>query len=426
MDQNTVSASNDGQTGLEGGLQQMKLQDCAYFLRTGSCDFGSKCRYNHPTVEKMQAALPYNSIQELPERPGQMECQFFIKTGTCKFGPACWYHHPRQNNGLDGGGDGQVKLNFLGLPLRPGEKDCAYYVQTGSCKYGGKCRFHHPQPTTTESVMPSPNSSMNSLNRVAPMPYQDPVPAWPVARAPFMPSAMTMPRPPNFAPILVSSPQPIPLTGPIPYKHQGHTSQMPPDDRGAQSAPRGITCGYSQEHLTTAAGVKGFNSPIAIPKATFSHGQTIFPERPGQPDCHHYMKTGDCKFGMNCKYHHPKDRAMSVPSGLNPMGLPLRPGKPTCPYYSRHGICKFGPVCKFDHPVNIPPYSPPYSPSMSSLNEIPVAPFVPESASISPGSTSSNGQHSALKMDKAQKSTSDKPNVQLAGNGNTQDCNSFD
>lgn len=52
----------------------------------------------------------------------------------------------------------------------------------------------------------------------------------------------------------------------------------------------------------------------------------VFPERPGQPECQFYMKTGDCKFGAVCKFHHPKERLLPVPDCLlSPIGLPLRP-----------------------------------------------------------------------------------------------------
>lgn len=51
-----------------------------------------------------------------------------------------------------------------------------------------------------------------------------------------------------------------------------------------------------------------------------------FPERPGQPDCSYFLKTGDCKFKSNCKYHHPKNCiSRSLPCALNDKGLPLRP-----------------------------------------------------------------------------------------------------
>jgi hypothetical protein len=79
-----------------------------------------------------------------------------------------------------------------------------------------------------------------------------------------------------------------------------------------------------------------------------------FPERPDQPECSYYVKTGDCKFKNKCKYHHPRNRlAKHTPSTFNDKGLPLRPDQNMCTHYSRYGICKFGPACRFDH--SIPP-----------------------------------------------------------------------
>jgi hypothetical protein len=40
----------------------------------------------------------------------------------------------------------------------------------------------------------------------------------------------------------------------------------------------------------------------------------------------YYLKTGTCKFGATCKYHHPRDQAGSTGRvQLNVLGLPLRP-----------------------------------------------------------------------------------------------------
>jgi hypothetical protein len=51
-----------------------------------------------------------------------------------------------------------------------------------------------------------------------------------------------------------------------------------------------------------------------------------FPERPGQPDCAHYLKTGDCSFGAACRYNHPKESNEQLSACmLSEMGLPLRP-----------------------------------------------------------------------------------------------------
>ncbi|KAH7331790.1 hypothetical protein KP509_20G050900 [Ceratopteris richardii] len=72
----------------------------------------------------------------------------------------------------------------------------------------------------------------------------------------------------------------------------------------------------------------------------------------GQPDCQFYMKTGTCKYGAQCKYHHPHSQPGSArgPPLFNSVGLPLRPGEKECVFYLRTGLCKFGVACKFHHP----------------------------------------------------------------------------
>lgn len=43
----------------------------------------------------------------------------------------------------------------------------------------------------------------------------------------------------------------------------------------------------------------------------------------------YFMKTGTCKFGASCKYHHPRQGGGSVsPVALNYYGYPLRPVTP--------------------------------------------------------------------------------------------------
>lgn len=64
--------------------------------------------------------------------------------------------------------------------------------------------------------------------------------------------------------------------------------------------------------------------PSSADPSSSNQNQQSFPERPGEPQCQYYMRTGDCKFGSSCRYHHPRDRV--VPSTvLSPSGLPLRP-----------------------------------------------------------------------------------------------------
>lgn len=62
-------------------------------------------------------------------------------------------------------------------------------------------------------------------------------------------------------------------------------------------------------------------------------------------------------------------------------------GVTPCTFYLQNGHCKFGSTCKFDHPVGTMRYSP----SASSLIDIPVAPYPVGSllATLAPSSTSS-------------------------------------
>ncbi|CAH2051809.1 unnamed protein product [Thlaspi arvense] len=75
--------------------------DCAYYMRTGVCGFGNRCRYNHPLDCATIFALMYvEAFRRLhPERIGEPPCQFYLKTGTCKFGESCKFHHPKNAAG---------------------------------------------------------------------------------------------------------------------------------------------------------------------------------------------------------------------------------------------------------------------------------------------------------------------------------------
>jgi hypothetical protein len=48
--------------------------DCAYYIRTGLCRFGSTCRFNHPHDRKLVIATA-RIKGEYPERIGQPECE---------------------------------------------------------------------------------------------------------------------------------------------------------------------------------------------------------------------------------------------------------------------------------------------------------------------------------------------------------------
>lgn len=84
-----------------------------------------------------------------------------------------------------------------------------------------------------------------------------------------------------------------------------------------EALPGSIHAAYNTYAPGSAAA--GFPSAIQASK------ESGFPERPGQLDCQYYLKTGDCKYGMTCRFNHPKDRASALPNcTLSPLGLPLR------------------------------------------------------------------------------------------------------
>ncbi|XP_044480610.1 zinc finger CCCH domain-containing protein 37-like isoform X2 [Mangifera indica] len=80
-----------------------------------------------------------NSIY--PQRPGQTECDYYMKTGECKYGERCKFNHPIDRtaptlSATKQSSQENVKLTLAGLPRR----------ETGTCKYGATCKFDHPPP----------------------------------------------------------------------------------------------------------------------------------------------------------------------------------------------------------------------------------------------------------------------------------------
>ncbi|XP_019100682.1 PREDICTED: zinc finger CCCH domain-containing protein 32 isoform X2 [Camelina sativa] len=170
-----------------------------------------------------------------------------------------------------------------------------------------------------------------------------------------------------YGPMLLT-PGVVPIPGWSPYSAPVSPALSP----GAQHAV-GATSLYGVTQLSsTSPSLPGVYPSLSSPTGVIQKEQAAFPERPGEPECQYYLKTGDCKFGTSCKFHHPRDR---VPPRANcilsPIGLPLRPGVQRCTFYVQNGFCKFGSTCKFDHPMGTIRYNP----SASSLADAPVAPY---------------------------------------------------
>lgn len=302
--------------------------DCIYYLRTGSCGYGSTCRFNHP----LNAPKSVQSKGELPQRAGQPDCGFYLKTGTCKYGASCKFHHPNDRVTAE-----PAPLNFLGLPIRKDTKCCPHYMRTNTCKFGVGCKFNHPQSSPAESglTVPPGASAYGAMNSsVYPsdgMPYANGLSTWLLPRSPYL-LGPRVPSPPAYAPIVIPSSQGV-MTA---HGWSTCVGTMAPTNIYATS----IYNTKDQEAL-------GMNVPYN------SSGKMLgLPERPDQPECRYFMSNGSCKYGFDCKYHHPKERIAELPMySLGYHGLPLRPGEAMCSHFRMHGVCKYGAACKFDHPI---------------------------------------------------------------------------
>ncbi|KAK1422366.1 hypothetical protein QVD17_25442 [Tagetes erecta] len=322
--------------------------DCSFYTRTGTCKFGSSCRFNHPLRRKNQPAKetkkqkeenverrsPIECKQppsaketkkqkeENVERRGKIECKHHASSAGCKYGKACKFNHGRRKTVKTP----VVEYNFVGLPIRPGEKECPYYMRRGSCKYGPSCRFNHPDPTAVGD-----GDAPTSYGNDGPLPLQHP----PQPNIPNMPS-WSAPRPPeptaSFVPMMYPPTQNIPSPS--------------PDWNGYQApAPVPTHLYPSSEQGLPIPPAFFLNNPPANANLPTHYQQPMlvseYPERPGQPDCSYFMKTGDCKYRATCKFNHPQSRTTRTSRDHN-----------ICTYFSRHGTCKYGSACEYDHPVN--------------------------------------------------------------------------
>lgn len=288
--------------------------DCIYYLRTGKCGYGSRCRFNHPPY----SIQGHQNSGVLPEREGKPECRHYMRTGICKFGSACRYHHPQDRQNSD-----PLLLNIWGFPMRKDEKPCPYYMRTSMCKFGVMCKFDHPQPV----------SSANGLPVTGPTAYGSSTLAFVTSSSiPYIGGVSDLPIPKTNSIINPSV--------------QGSQSYMPLYLSPFQ--------GWST-YMGTMGGASMLNDLAdqtfdgQIPLLSASSHQ---PDRPDRPECHDFVNTGSCKYGADCKYNHPRNKVAPTTSNLlGPLGLPLRPGQAVCSYYTLHGLCRYGPTCKYDHPL---------------------------------------------------------------------------
>ncbi|KAG6432155.1 hypothetical protein SASPL_103729 [Salvia splendens] len=392
-------AAPGGETGLEEPMWQLGLgggpeayperpdePNCIYYLRTAFCGYGDRCRFNHPRDRGKSGRIGAYVMFDEDHRC----CDYEIEILKSRQWELLELVEVSTRNVL---ANQSVSWTYQLL----GEKECSYYVKTGQCKFGVTCKFHHPQLAGIPMPAPGPGSFTASAAMPTPAMYPTgPSPShqssqqygviqgnWQVARPSMLHGSYV---PGSYGP-MIFPPGVVPVPGWTPYSAPVSPAASPSTQ---QTIGAGPVYGITQLSPSAAAYTGPYLSitSSAGPSSSIQKEQA-FPERPGQPECQYYLRNGDCKFGATCKYHHPPEWSASRANYiLSPMGLPLRPGAPLCSHYAQNGVCKFGPSCKFDHPMR----SLSYSPSASSLTDMPVAPYPVGStiAILAPSSSSSD------------------------------------
>lgn len=335
--------------------QRLGEKDCAHYMLTRTCKFGESCKFDHPIWVPEGGIPDWKEVplavtnEAPPERPGEPDCPYFIKTQKCKFGPRCKFNHPKERIAPLGVAENADPSQ---LPQRPSEPPCAFYTKTGNCKFGASCKFHHPK----DIVIPV-SGQVNGTGNEEAFKSGSVMPVQPIAAPASLHNSKGLPVRPGE----VDCPFYL-KTGSCKY---GATCRYNHPDIYATNPPAGAAA-----FATTPAAHLNFGvvNPAAsmvqsidprLNQSTLGLGPGIYPQRPGQIECDFYMKSGECKFGERCKFHHPINRFAPTQLAkesqqenvkLTLAGLPRREGAVHCPYYMKTGACKYGATCKFDHP----------------------------------------------------------------------------
>lgn len=119
---------------------------------------------------------PSYNEEGLPIRTGMQKCGFFLRSGVCNYGPTCRFDHPAGLGGIMAGGSsfghfplmvGGPTTTEAGLARRPGKEQCPFLARTNSCPFGPECRFDHmPGMKTDDSaaVRPAPRPPPKPAN----------------------------------------------------------------------------------------------------------------------------------------------------------------------------------------------------------------------------------------------------------------------
>ncbi|KAM1604527.1 hypothetical protein ACFX15_030628 [Malus domestica] len=219
-------------------------------------------------------------------------------------------------------------------PERPVVPNCVYDMRTGFCGYGGRCRYNHPRDRAAPAGTTIPASAPQFYPSVqSPVPLAEQYGGASTSLRVARPSLLTGSYVQGtYGPVLIPPPGVVPIQGWSPYS----APLSPVPSPGAQPTV-GATSLYGVTQLSSPT--HGLASPYtSIPSSvgpsSSNLSEQVFPGRPGELECQYYLKTGDCKYGPSCRYHHPRDQTIPrITCLLSPMGLPLCPVCKVVLYY---------------------------------------------------------------------------------------------
>ncbi|PRQ30275.1 putative transcription factor C3H family [Rosa chinensis] len=369
------------------------------------------CKFDHPIWVPDGGIPDWKEVplvapsESLPERPGAPDCPYFLKTQRCKFGLRCKFNHPKDKLATACASENG---DVYALPETPrGLLNLHFYLKTGQCKYGATCKFNHPKdmiPSATQenksgetetdlktegsevAVKPLVGVGITANTQITlELSKHDAPLIWRSAIVEGLPASWAEERLARGSAASWAEESLAVLTG---GEESSEEAGCPEGEADCPfylktgSCKYGATCQYNHpdrydinppvaaiSYPLSAPSVAGFNMGVANPAAftnqtlaqpTLGASPTVYPQRFGQAECEYYMKTGECKYGAQCRFHHPIDRPAVALSTTKPSqqenvkltlaGLPRREGAVIRVYYLKTGTCKYGATCRFDHP----------------------------------------------------------------------------
>ncbi|KAH0466566.1 hypothetical protein IEQ34_003804 [Dendrobium chrysotoxum] len=342
--------------------QRPSKPECQYFMKTGYCKFKAACRYHHPKSNLSFLGLPLRPASNdcenkyvryhLPSEDASNDQRAFLCSSPSNvqslFTPiegiqpnVQWnvdqavtsLPDPPETKIIDqqqelsykdaayefSGGEPQQHDEY---PQRPGKPECQFFMKTGHCKFKLACRYHHPKSNLSFPSLPLKSASNNyeqngSSEQLCEIPL-------------FSENASNDQR-------TVLSPSSSNVQGLFTPEQGPWPTQQWNGDQMATSPlhPPEIKINEEKHELANTDTTYDFNGGVK------SQQLDEYPQRPNEPECQYFMKTGYCRYQIACRYHHPKsNRSLLTPQ--------LKPDKPICTYYGR-GICKFGSACRYSH-----------------------------------------------------------------------------